>query len=95
MSPEAYKSYVTSICELETLTVPVEFEQKEEPLKTGTEGRELTVTTVAALVAEHPFAFVTVTVYDPEVLTVIEDAVAPLLHKYEVPALEVKTTFPP
>ena len=55
----------------------------------------LTVTAVAELVAEHPFAFVTVTLYDPEALTLIEEVVAPLLHKYEVPALAVKTTFPP
>jgi hypothetical protein len=41
----------------------------------------LTVTAVAELVAEHPFEFVTVTVYEPEVLTVIEEVVAPLLHK--------------
>jgi hypothetical protein len=34
-------------------------------------------------------------VYEPEVVTVIEEVVAPLLHKYEVPALEVRTTLPP
>jgi hypothetical protein len=55
----------------------------------------VTVTSVAELVAEHPLALVTVTVYEPEALTVIEEVVAPLLHKYEVPTLDVKTTFPP
>ena len=55
----------------------------------------VTVTAVAELVAEHPLSLVTVTVYEPEALTVIEEVVAPLLHKYEVPVLAVKTTFPP
>jgi hypothetical protein len=50
-SPEAYKSYVTFDCELEILTAPVEFEQNEEPFKTGTKGRGLTVAVTAVLVA--------------------------------------------
>ena len=55
----------------------------------------LTVTAVAELVAEHPLAFVTVTVYEPDAFAVIEDVVAPLLHKYEFPTLAVNITFPP
>jgi hypothetical protein len=51
MSPEAYKLYVTSNCEVKELIVPVEVEQKEEPLKTGTEGRGLTIAVTAVLVA--------------------------------------------
>jgi hypothetical protein len=57
----------------------------------------LTVTDVAELVAEHPLALVTVTVYEPEALTVIEEVVAPLLHKYvrPVPVFAFNTTLPP
>jgi hypothetical protein len=53
-SPEAYKSYVTFDCELEILTAPVEFEQNEEPFKTGTEGRGLTVIVISFEVAGEP-----------------------------------------
>jgi hypothetical protein len=57
----------------------------------------LTVTVVAELVAEQLFEFVTVTVYEPEVETVIEEVVAPLLHKYvkPVPVFAFNTTLPP
>ncbi len=44
-------------------------------------GKELTVTPVAEDVAEHPLALVTATLYDPVVFTLIEDVVAPVLHK--------------
>ena len=61
-----------------------------------TVGNGFTVTTVAAEGAEeHPFAFLTVTVKVPLALTMIDCVVAPLLHKYEVAALEVSVTLPP
>jgi hypothetical protein len=58
-------------------------------------GNVFTVITVAAEVAEHPAALVTVTVYEPAVLTVIACVVAPLLHNQDVPADAVSVTEPP
>jgi hypothetical protein len=59
-------------------------------------GKALTVTTVAVLAADvQPFAFVTCTVYDPAVVAVMDAVVAPLLQRYDVPALAVKSTLPP
>src|SRR6266550_912004 len=58
-------------------------------------GSGLTVTVVAAEVAVQPFASVTVTVNEPDVLTLIDCAVAPLDHKYVVPAGAVSVTEPP
>ena len=55
----------------------------------------VTVTTVAADVAEQLAALVTVTVYDPAVLTVIACVVAPLLHNQDDPADAVSVTEPP
>ena len=48
-----------------------------------TVGSALTVTVVTADVAEQPFAFVTVTLYEVALVgdTVIEAVVAPVLHK--------------
>jgi hypothetical protein len=43
-------------------------------------GSALTVTAVAAEVAEQPFASVTVTLYEPEALTAIDGVVAPFDH---------------
>jgi hypothetical protein len=40
-------------------------------------------------------ACITVTLNVPELLTVIDCVVAPLLQVYELPAVAVKTTFPP
>ena len=59
-------------------------------------GNALTVTDVAALAADvQPFASVTCTVGEDVVETVIEAVVAPVLQRYDVPALDVKTTLPP
>jgi len=44
-------------------------------------GLAFTTTFVAVEVAEHPFAFVTLTVYVPAVLVVMLEVVAPVLHK--------------
>ena len=44
-------------------------------------GNGLTVIAVADELAEHPDALVTVTVNEPDELTVIDDVVAPVLHK--------------
>jgi hypothetical protein len=54
-----------------------------------------TVTLTAGEVETHPFAFVTVTVYDPVELTVMDCVVAPVLHMYEAPAFAVRPTLPP
>jgi hypothetical protein len=59
------------------------------------DGNGFTVTTAAVDVAEHPAALVTVTVYDPAVLTVIDCVVAPLLHNQDAPADAVSVTEPP
>ena len=61
----------------------------------GVAGLEFTVTTVAADVAEQPEPFVTVTVYDPEVLTVIDCEVAPLDQRFPLAADDVRVTEPP
>jgi len=62
----------------------------------GVAGKAFTVTVVGALaVLKHPAAFVTCTVYEPEVVTLIEGVVAPVDHRYVVPALAVKVTDPP
>ena len=61
----------------------------------GVAGNALTVTVVDVELAEHPFAFVTVTLKLPVEDAEIACVVAPLLHKYEVAALEVSVTLPP
>jgi hypothetical protein len=58
-------------------------------------GALVTVTTVGVDVVEQPLALVTVTVYDPEELTVIAWVVAPVLHSHEDPAEAVSVTLPP
>ena len=58
-------------------------------------GTAFTDTVVAADVTEHPLALDTVTVKFPLVVTEILEAVDPLLHKYELPALAVNVTEPP
>jgi hypothetical protein len=56
---------------------------------------ESTVTVTAALVAVQPVAFVTVTVYVPAALTLMDCVVAPLDQRYEEPALALSVTLPP
>jgi hypothetical protein len=60
-------------------------------------GFELTVTTVAALVAVHILIFVCITVYEPDVVNIAFLPVAPLLHMYDpaVFADDLKVTVPP
>jgi len=58
-------------------------------------GKALTVTAIAELVAKQPIEFVTVTEYEPEVVAAMACVVAPLLQRYDEPALAVKTTLPP
>ena len=61
-------------------------------------GKVLTVTTVAALVADvQLFASVTCIVYESAVVAVMAAVVAPLLQKNTEPGLPdaVKTTLPP
>jgi len=62
-------------------------------VKVGT-GFGFTVTTVGVLVAEQP-RVVTVTVYEPEVVTVIDWVWAPVDHDQLSPAEAVNTTEPP
>jgi hypothetical protein len=52
----------------------------EPPAVTVALGLALTTTLVAVDVAEHPLAFVTVTEYDPAVVAVMLDVVAPVFH---------------
>lgn len=59
------------------------------------EGGALTVTFTAGAVPLQPVASVTVTLYEPEVETVIDCAVAPLDQRYLLPALAVRVTLPP
>jgi hypothetical protein len=62
-------------------------------------GKALTVTAIVLLVAKQPIEFVTVTVYEPEVVAVYVDPVPtvddPLLQENNEPSLAVKTTLPP
>ena len=56
----------------------------------------MTVTDTLALGAdEHPFASVTVTLNEPEVVTVIDCVTAPVDHKYDVANGAVSITEPP
>src|SRR6185436_3684012 len=55
----------------------------------------LTVTAVGALCAEQPLTSVTVTRNVPAAFTVIDCVVAPLVQRYELPALEVSVVEPP
>lgn len=58
-----------------------------------TTGLGLTVVVVADEVAEHPLALVTLTVNEPDSLSVMDWVVAPLLHNQELPADAVSTTL--
>lgn len=60
-----------------------------------TDGLGLTEVEVAADVAEQPLELVTVTVNVPELPTVMDCVVAPLLHNQEDPAEAVSTTLFP
>ncbi len=62
---------------------------------TGVDGFALTVTVVDADVALQPLAFVTVTLYEPDVVTLIDCVVAPFDQRYESAADAVKVTDPP
>lgn len=63
------------------------------PVMTGA-GAPLAVTETEAL-AVQPEAFVTVTEYEPAELTLIEEVVAPLLHRLPVDELEVRVVNRP
>src|SRR5688500_10587981 len=74
---------------------PVQKEVGPEGVMTGV-AAVLTVTTVGADVPLHPSGAVTVTVYEPAVVTTMDGEVAPLDHKYELmPAFAVRVTLPP
>ncbi|NBS91855.1 hypothetical protein EBS67_17975 [bacterium] len=76
-------------------TLPPEQKVVAPPAVIVAIGKALTVTTVATLVAVQPFASVTCTVYDPAVVVVMATVVAPLLQRYDIPPLAVKSTLPP
>lgn len=81
------------------LNVTLPPEQKETgPLAviTGVGPPEVTVTVTAGEVALFPEEPVTVTEYDPGVVTTIELVVCPPgLHRYVAPVLAVSVTLPP
>ena len=58
-------------------------------------GNAFTVTVVLAGAEVQPFASVVLTVYVPDVLTLIAAVVAPVDQRYDVPPLAVSVTFPP
>ena len=59
------------------------------------EGAALAVTFTAGAVPLQPVASITVTLYEPEVDTVIDCVVAPVDQLYLLPALAVRVTLPP
>jgi hypothetical protein len=61
----------------------------------GVAGFGFTVTVVAAEVALQPLPFVTVTVYEPEALTMIDCVVAPVDQEYVKPLGAESVTLPP
>jgi hypothetical protein len=58
-------------------------------------GLALTCTAIAVELPTHPLASVTVTIYEPEVVTRMDCVVDALLHKYEVAADAINVTEPP
>jgi hypothetical protein len=58
-------------------------------------GVAFTVTVVPEEVAEQPPACVTVTLYVPPDVTLIEEVVAPVDQRYEAPAFAFNVTAPP
>jgi hypothetical protein len=58
-------------------------------------GNGFTVTVCDVGVDVQPFAFVVVTVYVPDAITVIAAVVAPVDHRYDTPPLAVSVTLPP
>jgi hypothetical protein len=70
--------------------------QKElGPLIVGVGGSGFEVTTKAAEVEEQPLAFVTVTLYEPAVETVIDCVVAPVDQRFPVAEDEVRVIVLP
>jgi len=66
-----FDDHVPPVVELANVVVePVQ--TFDDPVMDATTGNALTVTGVATDVAEHPLAFVTVTVYEPAVATVMD-----------------------
>jgi hypothetical protein len=84
---------------VKTTLPPVQKVVSPPALIVGVAGCDTTVTVVGALCNEQPNSFVTVTVYDPEVVAVYVCAEPttddPLLQEYNVPTLELKTTLSP
>jgi hypothetical protein len=62
---------------------------------TGVAGFGLTVTVVQADTAAQPFSFVTITPYEPDVVTVIDCVCAPVDQTYVVADGAVSVTEPP
>jgi hypothetical protein len=65
------------------------------PLMVGVTAPAAAATTKGADVAEHPAAFVTVTVYEPAVDTAIDCVVAPVDQRFPVADDEVSVIEPP
>ena len=81
--------------DVSTTESPTQNARGPPALIVGVDGRGFTVTVVDAEPTVHPLAFATVTEYDPDVFTEIDCVVAPVLHKYELAALDVSVTEPP
>ena len=65
-----------------------------EDVIVGVDGNGFTVTATVSELAEQPDA-PTTTEYEPELLTVIDCVVAPVLHIFPLDELEVSVTLPP
>lgn len=81
--------------EVKTTEPPAQKEVGPPAVIVGVAGVGLTVTVVEADVAEHPFASINVTVYEPLEVTVIDCEVAPVDQVFPVTADDVNTTDPP
>ena len=78
------------------VSVMLEPAQKADgPVIVGTAGAALAVTTFAADVAWHPLAPVTVTVYEPAAVTVIDCVVAPVDQRFPVAEDDVSVMLDP
>ena len=71
IAPPGFQALPVVLLEVRVTLPPVQKLTEPPAVIAGVEGNGLTVTTVAAEVAEHPFPFVKVTVYEPEALAVI------------------------
>jgi hypothetical protein len=84
---------VSAVLEVNVIVSPSHAEVAVEPI-VGT-GELLTLTFTAFEVATHPFAFVTVTVYEPVVVTTMSCVESEFDQVFPNVALELNVTEPP